>query len=44
MVGEINTKKEMVVDKSFASQLPVKLITDTTARIALVKYEPNDLI
>jgi hypothetical protein len=44
MVGEINTKKEMVVDKSFASQLPVKLVTDTTARIALVKYEPNDLI
>jgi len=44
MVGEINTKKEMVVDKSFASQLPVKLINDTTARIALVKYEPNDLI
>jgi len=44
MVGEINTKKEMVVDKSFASQLPVKLITDTTARIALVKYKPNDLI
>ena len=44
MVGEINTKKEMVVDKSFASQLPVKLVSDTTARIALVKYEPNDLI
>jgi len=44
LVGEINTKKEMVVDKSFASQLPGKLVTDTTARIALVKYEPNDLI
>jgi len=44
LVGEINTKKEMVVDKSFASQLPAKLVTDTTARIELVKYEPNDLV
>jgi hypothetical protein len=44
LVGEINTKKEMVVDKSFASQLPVKAETDTTARIALTKYEPNDLV
>ena len=45
LVGEINTKKEMVADKSFASQLPAKLIaTDTTARIALIKYAPNDLI
>lgn len=44
LVGEINTKKEMVVDKSFASQLPSKLNPDTTARIALVKYEPNDLV
>jgi len=44
LIGEINTKKEMVVDKSFASELPVNLIPDTTARIALVKYEPNDLV
>ena len=44
LVGEINTKKEIVVDKSYASQLPVKLETDTTSRIALVKYEPNDLV
>jgi len=43
LVGEINTKREMVVDKAFASQLPTKLVADTTARIALVKYEPNDL-
>lgn len=44
LVGEINTKREMVVDKSFASQLPVKLAADTSAHIALVKFEPNDLI
>jgi hypothetical protein len=44
LVGEINTKKEMVVDKSYAALLPSKLIPDTTARIALVKYEPNDLV
>ena len=44
LVGEINTKKEMVVDKSFAAELPTKLEPDTTARIALVKYAPNDLL
>ena len=44
LVGEINTKKEMVVDKTFASQLPTKLNTDTTARISLKTYEPNDLV
>ena len=43
LVGEINTKKEMVVDKSFATQLPAKLVSDSSAHIALVKYEPNDL-
>jgi len=45
LVGEINTKKELVADKSFASQLPAKIIApDTTARIALIKYAPNDLV
>ena len=44
MVGEINTKREIVVDKAFASQLPSRLVTDTTAHIALIKYEPNDLV
>jgi len=43
LLGEINTKKEMVVDKSFATQLPSKLVADSSAHIALVKYEPNDL-
>ena len=45
IVGEINTKKELVADKSFASQLPAKInAPDTTARIALIKYAPNDLL
>lgn len=44
LVGEINTKTEMVVDKSFAAQLPTKLTADSTARIALTSYKPNDLI
>jgi len=45
LVGEINTKKELVADKSFASQLPAKInAPDTTARIALIKYAPNDLL
>jgi len=44
LVGEINTKKEMVVDKTFASQLPTTLNPDTTARISLKTYKPNDLV
>lgn len=42
-LGKINTKTEMVVDKSFASQLPTKLTPDTSAHIALISYKPNDL-
>jgi uncharacterized membrane protein YfhO len=44
LVGEINTKTEMVVDKSFAAQLPTTLTADSTAHIALTSYKPNDLI
>jgi len=44
LLGQINTKKEMVVDKSFVTQLPTKLINDTTARISLTKYAPNNLV
>ncbi len=44
LVGEINTKTEMVVDKSFAAQLPAKITADSTARISLASYEPNDLV
>jgi hypothetical protein len=43
LLGEINTKKEMVVDKSFAAQLPTKLTADSSAHIALINYEPNRL-
>jgi uncharacterized membrane protein YfhO len=43
LVGEINTKTEMVVDKSFASELPTTLNADSSAHIALAKYEPNHL-
>lgn len=44
LVGEINTKTEMVVDQSFASELPSKLTPDSSARIQLINYEPNHLI
>ena len=44
LVGEINTKTELVVDKSLASQLPSKLTPDSTARISLTSYQPNHLI
>jgi len=44
LVGEINTKAEMVVDKSFASQLPTRLTPDSTARISLASYQPNRLV
>lgn len=43
MLGEINTKHEMVVDKQFASQLPAKIMPDSAARIALKSYQPNHL-
>jgi len=44
LVGDIDTKTEMVVDKTFADQLPTKLTPDSTARITLVSYQPNKLI
>jgi hypothetical protein len=44
MLGKINTKKEMVVDNEFATQLPTKLIADSSARISLTSYKPNHLI
>lgn len=44
LVGEINTKKELVVDKSFASQLPTQLQADSSASIILSKYAPNHLV
>ena len=44
LLGKINTKTELVVDKEFASQLPTKLTPDTSAHIALTSYKPNHLI
>jgi len=44
LVGEINTKTEMVVDKVFASQIPSSIAIDSTARIALKSYNPNRMI
>jgi hypothetical protein len=44
LLGHINTKKEMVVDKRYASQLPQKMFNDTTSRIVLSKYEPNRIV
>lgn len=43
MLGKINTKKTLVVDKEYASLLPSKLIPDSTSKIRLIKYEPNRL-
>jgi hypothetical protein len=44
LVGEIDTKSEVVVDKIFADKLPAELTPDSSARIALTSYKPNHLI
>ncbi|MGC3976859.1 MAG: YfhO family protein [Paludibacteraceae bacterium] len=44
LLGEIDTKKELVIDKSLASALPKTLIPDSTAKIALASYQPNHLV
>jgi len=44
LTGEINTKTDVVVDKSLAGELPAKLTPDTSARISLTTYEPNRLL
>jgi len=44
LVGEINTKTEMVVNKEFATQVPTTLVADSTARIALKSYNPNRML
>ncbi len=44
LVGEINTKTEMVVDKEFAAQVPTTLVADSTARITLKSYNPNRML
>jgi len=44
LVGEINTKTQMVVDKEFTNQLTLQYAKDTTAKISLESYKPNDLV
>jgi hypothetical protein len=44
LVGEINTKTDMVIDKEFAAQVPATLVADSTARIALKSYNPNRML
>lgn len=44
MLGEINTKKELVIDKSLSSLLPQTIKTDSTAKISLTSYAPNHLV
>ncbi len=44
LIGEINTKTELVIDKEFAAQVPTTLTADSTARIALKSYNPNRLV
>jgi hypothetical protein len=44
LLGKINTKTEMVVDKSFAALLPKQLTKDTTSHITLTSYQPNRLV
>ena len=43
LVGEIDTKRELVIDKSLASMLPATITPDTTAKIELTSYAPNHL-
>lgn len=44
MLGEIDTKRELVIDKSLASNLPSALTPDSTAKISLKSYAPNHLV
>lgn len=44
LVGEIDTKREVVVDKEFKSLLPAQISVDSTAQISLTSYKPNHLV
>lgn len=44
LLGEIDTKNELVIDKSLASALPATITPDSTAKISLKSYKPNHLI
>lgn len=44
LLGNIDTKTELVADQSYASLLPTAIQPDSTARIELIHYAPNHLI
>lgn len=44
MLGEIDTKKELVVDQAVSSILPSEILPDSTASIELISYKPNHLV
>ncbi len=44
MLGEIDTKKELVVDQAVSSVLPSEILPDSTASIELISYKPNHLV
>ena len=44
LLGEIDTRHELVIDKSLATALPSKITPDSTAKISLKSYAPNHLI
>jgi len=43
-LGKIDTKHQMVIDKQFANGIPLNYTADSTAKISLTSYLPNDLI
>jgi uncharacterized membrane protein YfhO len=44
LVGEINTKTEVVVDKQYQSLIPATIVADSAANISLKSYKPNHLV
>lgn len=44
MLGEIDTKNELVIDKLLRNQLPENVVADSTATISLKSYAPNHLV
>lgn len=41
MLGSINTKKELVVDKKYGSFIPERIVSDSLSKIDLLEYSPN---
>ncbi len=44
LVGEINTKSELVIDKTYSKDISLPTSIDSTAQIQLKSYQPNELI